>query len=81
MNRYTPAVAGIGGIVVVVVGADVWAARTHRPTISATVAGLLDHQVGGPVVIGALAAVGWHLAADPVIRRLAQGVADAESAG
>ena len=78
MNRWTPAASGVAGIAVVVIGADVWAARTHRPTISAAVAEALEHPLGAPVVIGVLAGAGWHLAIDPVIRRLAQGVVDAE---
>lgn len=69
-RRYAPAVGGIAGIVGATVFADLWASHTERPTISAFVAELLDHQIGGPVVIGGLAALGWHLAADPIIRRL-----------
>ncbi len=70
MNRWAPAAAGLTGIAGAAIGADIWAAHTHRPTISAAIARLLEHPVGGPVVIGGLAALGWHLAVDPVIRRL-----------
>ena len=70
MPRRLPAVAGLVGITASAVAADVWAARTRRPTVSAFVAELLEHPVGGPLVIGGLAGLGWHLAADPVIRRL-----------
>ena len=68
--RRLPAVAGIGGIVAVTVAADVWAAKTRRPTISATVADLLDHQVAGPLVVGVMAGLGWHLIADPILRSM-----------
>jgi hypothetical protein len=68
--RWVPAAAGLTGVVASVVAADVIAARTDRPTISAAVARTLEHPVGAPLVIGALAALGWHLAADPIIRRL-----------
>lgn len=68
--RYLPAAAGVAGIVATVVGADVWAARTRRPTISAAVADCLDHQVLAPVVVGVLAGLGWHLAIDPIVRRV-----------
>ena len=70
---YLPAAAGLAGIAAAAVAADVWAARTHRPTVSATVAELLEHPVGGPAVVGGLAALGWHLVADPVIARLRHG--------
>ena len=69
MTDRLPAVAGLAGIVASAVAADVWAAKTARPTVSAFVAELLEHPVGGPVVIGGLAALGWHLAVDPIIRR------------
>lgn len=68
--RLTPALVGIGGIVASVVVADVVAARTDRPTISRFVAELLEHPVAAPLTIGALAGLGWHLAVDPIIRRL-----------
>ena len=68
--KHAPACCGIAAIVAAVVVADVWASRTQRPTISADVASLLDHQVGGPVVVGVLAGLGWHLAVDPIIRQL-----------
>lgn len=70
MNRWAPAVAGICGVLVSVVAADVVAAQTDRPTVSAAVARTLEHPVGAPFVIGALAALGWHLAVDPIVRRL-----------
>ncbi len=70
MTRYLPAAAGVAGIVAVTVGADVWAARTRRPTISAAVADCLDHPVAAPVAVGILAGLGWHLVADPIIRRI-----------
>lgn len=72
-GTFVPACAGITGLVAVTVAADVWAAKTRRPTISAAVASLLDHQVGGPVVVGVMAALGWHLACDPIIRQLSGG--------
>lgn len=72
MNRWGPAVAGLAGVVVSVVGADVWAIRTRRPTISATVATTLEHPVLAPLTIGALAGLGWHLVVDPIICRIAQ---------
>ena len=65
-----PACCGMAGIVAVVVAADVWASKTKRPTISATIADLLDHPVGGPVAVGGLVGLGWHLLADPIIRQL-----------
>lgn len=68
--RFVPAGLGMAGVVLSVVTADVWAAVTDRPTISRSIALTLEHPVGAPVVIGALAALGWHLAADPIIRRL-----------
>lgn len=70
MNRYLPAGLGVAGIVAVVVGADVWAARTRRPTISAAVADCLDHQVLAPAVVGVLAGLGYHLLADPIVKRI-----------
>lgn len=70
MNRYLPAGIGMAGIVASAVAADVWAATTRRPTISAAIATCLEHPVGGPVVVGGLAALGWHLAVDPIVRRL-----------
>jgi phage shock protein PspC (stress-responsive transcriptional regulator) len=66
----TPAVAGIAGLLAVTVVADVWASRTHRPTISAFVAEVSRHPVGGPIVAGVIAGLVHHLAIDPVIRRL-----------
>lgn len=71
-RRLVPAVAGLVGIGTWVVVCDVWAVRSRpqRPTISAFVAELLDHSVGGPVVIGGLSAAGWHLAVEPVISKL-----------
>lgn len=72
LRRYTPAATGLLGIVAAVVGADVWGARTDRPTISATVADCLDHQVAAPIVVGILAGLGWHLSIDPIIRKLAR---------
>jgi hypothetical protein len=70
VNRWVPAGLGLAGVTVSVVAADVWAARTRRPTISRAVAHLLEHPVGGPAVIAALAALGWHLSIEPIIRRL-----------
>lgn len=67
---YVPATLGMAGVVVSVVAADIWAATTHRPTISRSIATALEHPVGGPVVIGGLAALAWHLSIDPIIRRL-----------
>lgn len=72
MNRWTPAVAGLGAVVGAVVAADVWAARTGRPTISAAVAASLEHPIGAPFTFGVLAGLGWHLVADPIIRRISQ---------
>lgn len=72
MNRWGPAVAGLTGVVVSVVGADVWAIRTRRPTISSAVATTLEHPVLAPFTFGALAGLGWHLVADPIIRRICQ---------
>lgn len=69
-QRLTPAAAGIAGIVGATVFADVWASHTQRPTISAFVGELLEHPVAAPLVIGGLGAAGWHLAIDPIIRRL-----------
>jgi hypothetical protein len=66
--RRLPAVAGLVGITVSAVAADVWA------TVSAFVAELLEHPVGGCVVVGGLAALGWHLAADPIVKRLSETV-------
>jgi len=65
-----PAVTGIVGILGATVAADVWASRTRRPTISALIADVSRHPVGGPVVVGVLAGLVHHLAVDPVIRRL-----------
>lgn len=73
MNRWAPATAGLTGVVACVVAADVTAARTDRPTVSAAVAALLEHPLGAPLTIGVLAALGWHLTADPIIRRLEPG--------
>lgn len=70
MSRWVPAALGIAGVVASVVAADVWAAVTDRPTISRSIATTLEHPVGAPLVIGGLAALGWHLAVDPIIRRL-----------
>lgn len=68
--RYLPAALGAAGVLASVVAADVWASVTHRPTISRATATALEHPVGGPLVIGGLAALGWHLAIDPIVRRL-----------
>lgn len=68
--RLAPALAGIAGIVASVVVADVAAARTDRPTISRFVAELLEHPVAAPLTIGALSGGLWHLAVDPILRRL-----------
>lgn len=70
MNRWTPAVAGMAGVVVSVVTADIIAARTRQPTISAAIARTLEHPVGAPLVVGVLAGLGWHLTVDPIIRRI-----------
>lgn len=70
MTRWLPATLGLTGVVASVVAADVAAARTDRPTVSAAVAALLEHPIGAPLTIGVLAALGWHLTADPIIRRL-----------
>lgn len=67
---YLPAAVGIGSLVAVVVAVDVWAVRTDRPTISRATATALEHPVLAPLTVGALSALGWHLAADPIIRRL-----------
>ena len=72
MNRWVPAAVGVAGVAASVVAADVWAARTHRPTISSAVAATLEHPVLAPFTVGALAGLGWHLVADPIIRRIAQ---------
>jgi hypothetical protein len=69
-GEYTPAVAGVAGAAVCVVAADVWAVRTHRPTVSRLVAALCEHDVLGPVTIGVLTAGVWHLVVDPIIKRL-----------
>ena len=76
MNRWAPAVAGLAGIAGSAVAADVWAVKTSRPTISAAVAESLDHPVGGVLVVGGLAGLGWHLGVDPIVRRLAVRVAE-----
>lgn len=70
MNRWVPAVAGLAGIAASVVGADVWAVRTRRPTISSAIATTLEHPLAGPATIGILAGFGWHLVVDPIIRRI-----------
>lgn len=70
MNRWTPATLGLAGVAASTIAADIWAANTGRPTISAAVARLLEHPVASPIVIGALSGLGWHLAVDPIIRRL-----------
>jgi hypothetical protein len=67
--RLTPAVAGMAGILASAVVADVWAAQTGRPTISAFVAEMVEHPIAGPVTVGVLTALGWHLIADPVLIR------------
>jgi hypothetical protein len=70
VSRYTPAAFGVAGIVACAALADVWAWRTGRPGISAAVAEISEHPLGGPVVAGALAALVHHLAIDPILRRL-----------
>lgn len=65
-----PASVGLVGMVAVVVAADVWAVRTHRPTISRAVSAALEQPVLAPLAVGALAGLGWHLLCDPIIRRL-----------
>ncbi len=72
MNRWIPAVAGVAGVALSVVAADVWAVHTRRPTISSAVAATLEHPVLAPLTIGALAGLGWHLVVDPIICRIAQ---------
>lgn len=72
MNRWVPAAVGLAGVVASVVAADVWAIRTRRPTISSAVAATLEHPVLAPFTFGALAGLGWHLVADPIIRRICQ---------
>jgi hypothetical protein len=67
--RRTPAVAGLAGILGSAVLADVWASKTDRPTISAFVAEMVEHPVAGPLVIGAMSGLAWHLVADPVLIR------------
>ena len=69
-SELTPAVGGIVSLVAVTVVADVWASRTQRPTISAFVAEVSRHPIGGPIVAGVIAGLVHHLAIDPVIRRL-----------
>lgn len=76
MNRHVPAGAGLAGIGLCALVADVWAVKTNRPTISAAIATSLDHPVGGVLVVGGLAGLGWHLVADPIVRRLAVRVAE-----
>lgn len=66
--KHAPAAAGIAGIVASAVIGDVWAIRTGRPTISATVATSLEHSVAAPIVIGTAAGLGWHLLGDPIVR-------------
>ena len=68
--RYLPAACGAAAVTAAVIGADVWASRTNRPTISAVVAEISRHPIGGPVVAGVIAGLVHHLAIDPVIRRL-----------
>lgn len=70
LREVGPAVAGLAGILAATVIADVWASRTARPTISALIADVSRHPLGGPVVVGVLAGLVHHLAVDPVIRRL-----------
>jgi len=73
VTRHLPAVAGLAGVVVSVVVADVVAARTDRPTISAAIGAALQHPVGGVAVVGGLAGLGWHLVVDPIIRSITHG--------
>lgn len=68
--KWLPATLGVAGVVTSVVAADIAASATGRPTISRAIATALEHPAGGPFVIGELAALGWHLAVDPIIRRL-----------
>lgn len=70
MNRWAPAATGIGAVAATVVATDVYAVRTGRPTISAAIAHSLEHSVAAPLIVGALSALGWHLVADPIIRRI-----------
>ncbi len=72
VNRWVPAAAGVAGVALSVVAADVWAVHTRRPTISSAVAATLEHPVLAPFTFGALAGLGWHLVADPIIRRICQ---------
>jgi len=71
-TTHIPAVAGTVAAVASVIAADVWAAHTDRPTISSAFATALEHPIGGPAAAAVLAAVLWHLALDPIIRRLEQ---------
>lgn len=67
---YAPAGVGIAGLVAVAVAVDLWAIRTGRPTISRATAAALEHPVLAPLTVGVLSGLAWHLAADPIIRRL-----------
>ena len=70
LDYHAPALAGIAGLIAATVVADVWAARSRRPTIAAFIADVSSHPVGGPIVAGVIAGLVHHLAIDPVIRRL-----------
>lgn len=69
-RQNVPAIAGLTGIVATAAAADLWAIRTRRPTVSAWIAQQLDRDPHGAITVGVLAALGWHLLAHPIIRRL-----------
>ncbi len=74
MSKWTPAAVGVAGIAVSTIAADVWAVQTKRPTVSSAIATALDHQIAGPVAIGVIGALGWHLVVDPIIRKLVRSI-------
>lgn len=62
-----PGLVGWVAVTVVVVAADVIAARTDRRTMSAWVAAAERHPVASPVVVGTAVGLGWHLLGHPLL--------------
>ena len=58
---------GWAATVGVVVGYDVWAARTGHPTMSRTLGHFLAHPLIGPVLAGAWSGLTYHLLIEELI--------------
>ncbi|MCU4184036.1 hypothetical protein K6U06_06665 [Acidiferrimicrobium sp. IK] len=63
----------------VVVGFDLWAARTRRPTMSRTLGHYLSQPILGPVLAGSWAGLAYHLLVEERLVALDRALINARS--